>query len=181
MRAELEELKKSMEDSMAQQREQQETAEEPPPSLELEFDVSVDETGETKRISDLDTRQVIMTITARQKDKTLEEGGGFVMTNDMWLAPSQAAAQEITDFFMQYAQAVYGEALGIDPPAPPPPPPPAATTSPPPPNRSRTPPPTPTRPPPPPKHTPRRHSPTPRDPPPAEPNRRPTRPRWTGR
>jgi len=116
MRAELEELKKKMQESAAaQQPQQQDPAQEPPPSLELEFDVSVDETGETKRIAGLDTRQVILTITARQKGQTLEQGGGFVMTNDMWLAPEQPGAQEIVDFTMKYAQAVYGEALGIDP------------------------------------------------------------------
>lgn len=115
MRAELEELKKRMQESAAAQQPQQDPAQEQPPSLELEFDVAVDETGETRRIADLDTRQVILTITARQKDQTLEQGGGFVMTNDLWLAPEQPGAQEIVDFTMKYAQAVYGEALGIDP------------------------------------------------------------------
>lgn len=116
MRAELEQLKASMQDSMAQQREQQgPQADEPTASMQLEFDVSVDETGQTSRIADLDTRQVIMTITARQQNQTLNEGGGFVMTSDMWLAPAQPGADEIVDFYMQYAQAVYGEALGLDP------------------------------------------------------------------
>ena len=116
MRAELEELKKQMAESVAaQQPPTEDPAQEAPPAVELEFDVSVDETGETKRIANLDTRQVIMTLTARQKGRTLEDGGGFVMTNDMWLAPAQPEAQEIVDFTMKYAQAVYGEALGIDP------------------------------------------------------------------
>jgi hypothetical protein len=37
------------------------------------------------------------------------------MTNDMWLGSEQPAVQEISAFMMKYAQAVYGEALGIDP------------------------------------------------------------------
>jgi hypothetical protein len=113
IRAELEKMKAQMEEAMAAQEQQEEP--EPQPGMELELDVDVDETGETKRIAGQDTRQVILTITARQKDRTLEEGGGFVMTNDMWLGSEQPAVQEIGAFMMKYAQAVYGEALGIDP------------------------------------------------------------------
>jgi hypothetical protein len=37
------------------------------------------------------------------------------MTNDMWLASKIAALDEVTAFQLKYFQAVYGEALGIDP------------------------------------------------------------------
>ena len=49
-----------------------------------------------------------MTITLREKGKTLEQGGGMVMTSDMWLAPKIAAMKEIADFDLRYAQKLYG-------------------------------------------------------------------------
>ena len=49
-----------------------------------------------------------MTITVREKGKTLEQGGGMVMTSDMWLAPKIAAMKEIADFDVRYAQKLYG-------------------------------------------------------------------------
>src|SRR5437762_11910199 len=49
-----------------------------------------------------------MTVTVREKGKTLEQGGGMVTTSDMWLAPKIAAMKEIADFDMRYAQKLYG-------------------------------------------------------------------------
>ena len=49
-----------------------------------------------------------MTITVREKGKTLEQSGGLVMTSDMWLAPRIAAMKEIADFDLRYAQKLYG-------------------------------------------------------------------------
>ncbi len=81
----------------------------------LEFDADVKETGEKKNIAGQDARQVIMTITMREKGKTLEEGGGMVMTNDMWLAPKVAAMDELTAFYMKYFKAVFeGTFTGMD-------------------------------------------------------------------
>jgi hypothetical protein len=52
---------------------------------------------------------VILTITAHEKGKTVEEGGGFIMTNTMWLAPRIAALDEIREFDMKYFKAIAGE------------------------------------------------------------------------
>jgi hypothetical protein len=82
---------------------------------QIEFDVDVKETGQRKNIAGHDTREVILTITGHEKDKKVEESGGFIMTNTMWLGPRVAAMDEIGAFHMKYFQAVYGEALGIDP------------------------------------------------------------------
>ena len=49
-----------------------------------------------------------MTITVREKGKTLEQSGGMVMTTDMWLAPKIAAMKDIADFDVRYAQKLYG-------------------------------------------------------------------------
>ena len=49
-----------------------------------------------------------MTITARQKGKTLEQGGGYVMTSHLWLAPAIPAMKEIADFDQRYYKALQG-------------------------------------------------------------------------
>jgi hypothetical protein len=82
---------------------------------QMEFDVDVKETGQRKNIAGHDTRQVVLTLTAREKDKKIEESGGFIMTSDMWMGPKVAAMDEIGAFQLKYFQAIYGEAFGIDP------------------------------------------------------------------
>lgn len=80
------------------------------PQKEFEFDFDAKETGQTKQLAGFDTRQVIMTVTMREKGKTLEEGGGFVMTSDSWLGPDIPALKELSDFDMRYYKQLYGEA-----------------------------------------------------------------------
>lgn len=77
--------------------------------MEVEYDVK--ETGATRTIAGHPARQVIVTVTMREKGRTLEEGGGMVLTSDMWLGPEVPALKEIQDFDLRYAKAVYGEAL----------------------------------------------------------------------
>jgi hypothetical protein len=74
------------------------------PGKEYEIDFDVKETGQKKEIAGYAARQVIATVTLREKGKTLAQGGGMVMTSDMWLAPRIPAMKEITDFEMRYAQ-----------------------------------------------------------------------------
>ncbi len=82
---------------------------------QIEFEADVKETGQHKSIAGYDAHEVVLTITAHEKGRTIEEGGGFVMTNDMWLGPRIAALDEITAFQLKYVQQVYGEALEVDP------------------------------------------------------------------
>jgi hypothetical protein len=84
------------------------------PQKEWEFDFDVKETGERKQIAGHDTRQVIMTVTVREKGKALEESGGFVMTSDAWLGPEIPALKELADFDMRYYKQLYGaDAFGM--------------------------------------------------------------------
>jgi hypothetical protein len=75
---------------------------------QIEIDVDVKNTGQTKTINGFSTREQVLTITMREKGKTLEQGGGMVVTSDMWLAPKIAAMREIAEFDMKYAQKLYG-------------------------------------------------------------------------
>jgi hypothetical protein len=89
-------------------------ADEKQPQAEVDFDVK--NTGQTKTINGYDTHESVMTITVREKGKTLEEGGGTVLTSDMWLGPQIPAMKEIADFDMRYAQKLYGAMIaGVSP------------------------------------------------------------------
>jgi hypothetical protein len=74
------------------------------PGKEYEVDFKVKETGQKKEIAGHGTHQVIATIALREKGKTLEQGGGMLITQDMWLAPRIPAMKEITDFEIRYAK-----------------------------------------------------------------------------
>ena len=84
------------------------------PAKEYEVDFDVKETGQKKAIAGYDTRQVISTITIREKGKALEEGGGLVLTNDAWLGPEIPALKEAAEFDMKYWKQLNGpDAAGI--------------------------------------------------------------------
>ena len=89
-----------------------EKAEKPDKELEVDFDVK--ETGQKKQLAGYDTREVIMTVTLREKGKLLEDSGGFVMTADSWLGPQIAALKELRDFDVRYWKQLEGpDAMGM--------------------------------------------------------------------
>ena len=71
------------------------------PQKEYEVDFDVKETGQKKQLAGYDTHEVIATVTVREKGKTLEDGGGVVMTNDMWLGPEIPQLREVAAFDMK--------------------------------------------------------------------------------
>ena len=79
------------------------------PKVEIDFDMK--ETGQKRTISGYECREVVMTVTTREKGKTLEQGGGLQMIANTWLAPEIPALKEREAFEMKYAQKVYGEAF----------------------------------------------------------------------
>ena len=62
---------------------------------EMEVDFDVKQTGQTRTIAGHETKEYIITITTREKGKTLEDGGGMVMTADTWMADKIPALAEI--------------------------------------------------------------------------------------
>jgi len=104
---------KAQKDAEAQQG-KEEKAQKTEPQKEYEVDFDVKETGQKKQIAGYDTREVIMTITVREKGKTLEDAGGIVMTMDEWLGPHIAALKELVDFDLKYWKALQGsETMGL--------------------------------------------------------------------
>jgi hypothetical protein len=91
---------------------------EPPPpqnqGKQYDIDFDVKNTGQTKTINGFDTREVVATVTVREKGKTLEDSGGVVMTVDNWLTRSQPALKEISDFDARYFQKLQGPTPQID-------------------------------------------------------------------
>jgi hypothetical protein len=85
---------------------------EAPPSQQaeqnVEFDLDVRRTGQKKSINRFDTEQALVTVTVREKGKTLEQSGGLVITTELWLAPRLAPIKELADFDLQYAQKLFG-------------------------------------------------------------------------
>lgn len=110
------ELRKQMEDAQERAAEEvrkaqaeNKTAESPAPSSEgkeIEVDFDLKESGQKKAINGFDTREFVMTVTMREKGKTLEESGGMVLTSNIWMAPRIPAMKEVVDFQIRFAKAV---------------------------------------------------------------------------
>ena len=79
---------------------------------EMEIDFSLKESGQKKNINGFDCREVVLVVTAREKGKTLEQGGGMVMTSNIWLGPKVPAMKEVEDFDQRYQKALQGP-LGV--------------------------------------------------------------------
>jgi hypothetical protein len=109
MRRQIEEARKKAEEDARKAQPPEEKAKPADPNQkQVEVDFDIKNTGEKKTINGFDTHQAVMTITVREKGKTLEQSGGLVMTSDIWLAPKIAAMREIAEFDIKYAQKLYG-------------------------------------------------------------------------
>jgi hypothetical protein len=91
-----------------------EPAKKDPNQKEMEVDFDVKNTGQTKTINGFDTRQVVATITVREKGKKIEESGGIVMTVDTWLSKSAPSTKEVMDFDRRYYEKLNGPISAID-------------------------------------------------------------------
>src|SRR5687767_11574575 len=83
-------------------------AQKDPNQKEFEVDFDLKNTGAARTINGFNTTQTVMTITVREKGKTLNDAGGMVMTTDMWLTTSAPSTDDIAEFDMKYAQKLYG-------------------------------------------------------------------------
>jgi hypothetical protein len=101
---------KEAQDRAAQQAQREEKGEQQgeKPQKEYEVDFDLKETGQSRQIAGHDAREVVMTVTVREKGRTLDEGGGLVMTTDSWLGPKIPAMKEVADFDLRYWKQVYG-------------------------------------------------------------------------
>jgi hypothetical protein len=82
--------------------------------VQMEIDFSAKESDQTRSINGFECREVVITVIARQKDKTLEQGGGMIMTSNLWLTPEIAGIKEIADFDLRYWQKLNLPNMGAD-------------------------------------------------------------------
>jgi len=109
LRRRMEEAKaKAEEDARKEQPKEETKPAKPVDEKQMEVDFDVKNTGEKKNINGFDTHEVVMTITVREKGKTIDESGGLILTSDMWLAPRIAAMKEVADFDRRYYEKLYG-------------------------------------------------------------------------
>ena len=110
LRRQMDEARKQAQQSAREERpsEPSKPAEKDPNAKEYEVDFDVKNTNETKAINGFDTKKSVITITVREKGKTLNDAGGMVMTTDTWLAASAPSTKELAEFEMKYAQKIYG-------------------------------------------------------------------------
>lgn len=114
MRRRMKEAQEKAEKDVAEQEERQDPQEKQEPVKEWEVDFDAKETGQKKQIAGHDTREVIMTVTLREKGKALEDSGGVVMTADTWFGPDLPALKELNEFDTRYYKKLYGEeAFGL--------------------------------------------------------------------
>jgi hypothetical protein len=112
LRRQMEEAKRDAEKSAREERDRSDEpskpAEKDPNQKEYEVDFDIKNTGETRTINGFNTTKGVMTITVREKGKTLNEAGGMVMTTDMWMTPNAPSTKELMDFDRRYAEKLYG-------------------------------------------------------------------------
>lgn len=110
LRKQMEEARRDAEKSAREERnsEPSKPAEKDPNAKEYEVDFDMKNTGVSKTINGFNTRQTVVTITVREKGKTLNDAGGMVMTTDLWTAPNAPSTRDLADFDLKYAQKLYG-------------------------------------------------------------------------
>jgi hypothetical protein len=102
------EIRKEWEEAQAKMKEQAGTSKEQGGEAQYEVDFSIDKSGERKTINGYDCQLFVMTIAMHQKGKKLEDGGGLVMTSDMWMGPKIPAMQEQMAFQQRYLKKLFG-------------------------------------------------------------------------
>ncbi len=103
------EMKKAMEDAMKKAQQQQASKEPAPqptnntPPPEMKFDVKVTNTGASKDVAGLASKESILKMTMQAKDRQSGQTGNIAIANDMWMAPEIPGYEEVRDFNKRFA------------------------------------------------------------------------------
>jgi hypothetical protein len=84
-----------------------------PDNVKMSFDVKVRETGATKQVSGLDSKEAILTMTMNATDQTTQQTGAMAVTNDMWLVPAVPGYEQIGEFYKRMAEKMGSMTAGI--------------------------------------------------------------------
>jgi len=74
------------------------------PNADMNFKVSVKDTGQSKVVNGFNAKEMIMTLALEGTDKKSGQTGALTMTNDMWISPKVAGYSEVQDFHKRMAQ-----------------------------------------------------------------------------
>jgi hypothetical protein len=110
------ELRKQFEDAMKEAQSESkpsENAKKDPDAREYEVVFDSKNTGAREEINGYNARQVIATVTVKEKGKKLEQSGGLVLTADLWMAPRIAAVREHEEFERRYIKKLWAD-TGMD-------------------------------------------------------------------
>jgi hypothetical protein len=108
LRRQMEQARKDAEKNAHEQQADSKPAEKDPNAKEYEVDFDIKNTDEAKTINGFSTKKSVMTITVREKGKTLDQSGGIVMTTDLWMSPNAPSTKDLAEFDRNYAEKIYG-------------------------------------------------------------------------
>ncbi len=97
-------MKQAM-DEMSQKMQQQKGAGGQPPP-DMQFDIKMNDTGQTRTINGNNAHEIVMTMTMQGTDAKSGAKGGMDVTTDMWIAPNVAGYEEVRDFSRRMAQKI---------------------------------------------------------------------------
>ena len=72
----------------------------------MDYKVSVDNTGKTRQIDGIDTKEMLMKMEAQSTDQQSGQTGAMTINCDMWIAPNIAGYQEVRDFDRRMAEKI---------------------------------------------------------------------------
>lgn len=71
---------------------------------QLQFKVSANATGQTRQISGVEAKEMLMKLVMEGTDQQSGQKGAMVITTDMWMAPKASGYEEVTDFYRRMAE-----------------------------------------------------------------------------
>jgi hypothetical protein len=105
------EMKQAMEQAMQRMRNAPQQPQQPQqesqgqkPDVKTDFKLDVKETGQTREIAGLQTKEVILTMKVEGTDQQSGNKGAMVVISDMWLAPKIPGYDEIARFHRRMAE-----------------------------------------------------------------------------
>ena len=102
-----EQMKQQIEAAAAKMKEQQEKSQPGPPqqpsTVDVNFQIHVRNTGQSKDVSGLSASESILAMNMDATDKSSGQTGSLAITNDMWLVPEIPGYDEVKEFYRKFA------------------------------------------------------------------------------
>jgi carbon monoxide dehydrogenase subunit G len=92
-------MKQALDDAAKKMQERQKGSQ-----ADMQFEVSLKDTGAKKMIAGLDTHEVVMTLKMKSSDEKSGMKGSMDMVTDMWLAPKVPGYDEVRSFYKRMGE-----------------------------------------------------------------------------